>query len=528
MRFSTLAALVVSLWSTDALAVVVQRRGIVAEELDIVNKVLAPDGVSRSTVVANGVFPAPLITGNKGDQFYLNVADKLTDATMRRATSIHWHGLFQAHTVEMDGPAFVTQCPIIPNESFLYNFQVPDQAGTYWYHSHLSTQYCDGLRGPIVIYDPQDPMKHLYDIDDASTVITLADWYHNLSTVLFPNPTKVAPTPDTTTINGLGRWSGASTLTPLAVIKATPGKRHRFRVVSTSCFPSYLFSIDGHNLTVIEADGVTHQPYTVDSLNIYAGQRYSVIVEANQPVANYWIRAIPSTGNTTTANGVNSAILRYTGAPNADPTSASQPVANGTVLNEANLVPYTNPGAPGSPVQGGADVNINLVHAQDPVSHNFTINGVAFIPPSVPILLQILSGASDAASLMPSGSIYSLPPNKTIEISIPGGGNHPFHLHGHTFDVVRVAGSTTYNYVNPPRRDVVSIGAGTDNVTFRFRTDNPGPWFLHCHIDWHLEAGLAVVFAEDAADVKKNDPPGLQYDTLCPLYNKYNPDTQFL
>lgn len=61
------------------------------------------------------------------------------------------------------------------------------------------------------------------------------------------------------------------------------------------------------------------------------------------------------------------------------------------------------------------------------------------------------------------------------------------HLHGHNFDVVRVAGSSTYNYVNPIRRDVVSVGNATDNVTLRFVTNNPGPWFLHCHIDWHLE-----------------------------------------
>ena len=65
---------------------------------------------------------------------------------------------------------------------------------------------------------------------------------------------------------------------------------------------------------------------------------------------------------------------------------------------------------------------------------------------------------------------------------------HPFHLHGHVFDVVRVAGSSTYNYVNPVRRDVINVGNASDNVTFRFTTNNPGPWFLHCHIDWHLEA----------------------------------------
>lgn len=49
----------------------------------------------------------------------------------------------------------------------------------------------------------------------------------------------------------------------------------------------------------------------------------------------------------------------------------------------------------------------------------------------------------------------------------------------HAFDVIRSAGSTNYNYKNPVRRDVVSLGGATDNVTIRFRTDNPGPWILH-------------------------------------------------
>ena len=60
------------------------------------------------------------------------------------------------------------------------------------------------------------------------------------------------------------------------------------------------------------------------------------------------------------------------------------------------------------------------------------------------------------------------------------------HLHGHAFSVVRGAGSSSYNFVDPLVRDVVSIGNAGDNVTIRFFTDNPGPWFLHCHIDWHL------------------------------------------
>jgi iron transport multicopper oxidase len=97
---------------------------------------------------------------------------------------------------------------------------------------------------------------------------------------------------------------------------------------------------------------------------------------------------------------------------------------------------------------------------------------------------------------------------------------HPLHLHGHNFYVVRSAGSESYNYDNPVIRDVVSIGHTGDNVTIRFFTDNYGPWFFHCHIDWHLKmsvilskyaadhtdqctvpSGFAVVFAEDVPEV---------------------------
>ena len=81
----------------------------------------------------------------------------------------HWHGLFQHTTNWADGVSFVTQCPVVPQHSFLYDFHAPGQAGTFWYHSHIATQYCDGLRGPLVIYDPADPYAHMYDVDDGSS-----------------------------------------------------------------------------------------------------------------------------------------------------------------------------------------------------------------------------------------------------------------------------------------------------------------------------------------------------------------------
>ncbi|KAG7439481.1 putative laccase 5 [Guyanagaster necrorhizus] len=480
--------------------------------MQIVNADIAPDGFTRGAVLAGGTFPGPLVKGNMGNRFEINVIDQLTDDTMLRSTSIHWHGIFQTGTPWADGPSFVNQCPIAANHSFLYDFTVPDQAGTFWYHSHLSTQYCDGLRGPMVVYNPSDPHRSRYDVDTEATVITLADWYHTPALAA-----GLVPVFDATLINGKGRYAGGPT-SDLFQLTVVSGLRYRLRLISISCDPNWVFSIDGHNLTIIEADSVNTQPLVVDSLQIFAGQRYSVILNANQKIGNYWMRASPNVGTQGFDAGINSGVVHYVGAASGvDPTSNQ--TTSVIPLVETNLHPLANPGAPGLPQAGGADVSLNLALAFDATNLDFTVNGVSFTPPTAPVLLQILSGASAAQNLLPSGSVYTLPANKVIEISVPAlavGGPH-------TFDVVRSAGSTVYNYANPVRRDVVSTGSGTDNVTIRFTTDNAGPWFLHCHIDWHLEIGLAVVFAEDISSVETMDPP-TAWDQLCPIYDSLTSD----
>ncbi|CAL1709847.1 unnamed protein product [Somion occarium] len=484
-------------------------------DLLVVDAAVSPDGFTRQAVLANGVFPGPLISGKKGDNFKINVVNELTNADMLNTTTIHWHGIFQSGTNWADGPAFVNQCPIASGNSFLYDFSVPNQAGTFWYHSHISTQYCDGLRGPLIIYDPRDPHRHLYDIDNEGTVITLADWLH---TMALKGPQ--FPTPDSTLINGKGRFH-LGPPSELAVITVHRGKRYRFRLVAMSCEPTYTFNIDHHSMNVIEVDGVNHEPVEVDSLQILAGQRYSFVVNADQPVGNYWIRAEPNFGLTGFENGVNTAILRYVGAPPIDPKT--KPNNCSRLLNEVDLHPLEHPGAPGKPFPGGADLALNLDFGfVNSTPASFTVNSVAFVAPTVPVLLQILSGAQSPNDLLPSGSIYTLPSNSVIEISMPGGvigGGHPIHLHGHTFDIVRSVNSSTYNYKNPVRRDVVNIGTTGDNVTIRFETNNPGPWFLHCHIDWHLQAGFAIVLAEAVSLVTTSNPVPESWEMLCPDYD---------
>ncbi|KAI0322955.1 laccase 6 [Amylostereum chailletii] len=485
-------------------------------ELDIGNTDIKPDGFPRSAITVNGIFPGTVITANKGDDMEIVVKNSLTDPSMRRSTSIHWHGLFQARTSAMDGPAFVTQCPIAPNATFTQ--------GTFWYHSHLSTQYCDGLRGALVIYDPDDPLKDMYDVDDESTIITLADWYHTVAPDAQDQFFKShnVPIPDSGLINGVGRFVGGDKV-PYAVINVEHGRRYRLRIISISCRPFYTFSIDGHNMTVIELDGTEHDPVEVQNADIYAAQRISVVLTANQPVGNYWIRSVAGgpTGNPNLDVNLTKAILRYKGANDEEPTT---PIGSGKKLDDAEMHPIAQVG-PGGLDGPAHSIQLNIAQPNPPF---FDINNISYISPTVPVLLQILSGAKNPEDFFPSEQVFTIPPNTIIEVFIPGGGQHPFHRdHGHTFDIVRTSGSTNVNLVNPPRRDVVPVTGG--NTTFRFFSGNPGAWFLHCHIDWHLEAGLAIVFGESPVDNISGPQSQIvpqEWSDLCPDYDALPPEFQ--
>jgi iron transport multicopper oxidase len=203
-------------------------------------------------------------------------------------------------------------------------------------------------------------------------------------------------------------------MSPLAVITVEQGKRYRMRLISMSCDPNFQFSVDGHNLTVIEADGELTEPLVVDQLQISAGQRYSVVLVADKPVDNYWIRNLPSTSFATYEQGTNSAILSYKGACEVEPATVN--IAPKNPLVETNLHALINPGAPGIPEYGKADINLNLQVTN--INGTFYVNNDTFKPPTVPVLLQILSGAQEASQLLPNGSVIVLEANKVVELTL--------------------------------------------------------------------------------------------------------------
>ncbi|KAF8583110.1 multicopper oxidase [Ramaria rubella] len=509
-------------------------------QFEIINANTAPDGFTRNAILVNNQFPGTLIQANKNDTLHINASVLLDNPAMRRSTSIHWHGLFQHKTASEDGPAMVTQCPIAPGHFYTYDIPLRGQSGTFWYHSHLSTQYVDGLRGPLVIYDDEDPNISLYDVDDASTVVTLADWYHGFAPALQAtyfsknNGGGQEPVPDSGLINGAGRFNGGPNV-PLAVVNVTSGLRYRLRVINISAFAQFRFSIERHRMTIIEADGIPHEPLTVDSFNIYVAQRYSIVLTANQPVANYWIRSPMTVSGASNNKNLNTnnifAVLHYAGAPNAEPTTKADGGGGGTLLQEQNLHAINEP-VPGG--NGPADRTIDLDFTKSTDSKGsveWIINGIQYLPPDLPTLLNIIANNFTVESnFTTSEHTFVLNHNDVIDLNIHGSLNgitHPFHLHGHAFHVIKSSDGGASNFVNPPVRDVVGVGGG--GVIIRFQADNPGPWFLHCHIDWHLEAGLAVVFAEAPQDQRTGPDAEIIKNTwldLCPIYKALPPDEQ--
>jgi iron transport multicopper oxidase len=130
----------------------------------------APDGFKRPVIGINGKWPPPPIIANVGEQITVTYVNKLGN----ESSSLHWHGIHQTGTNQMDGAMPATQCPIPPDGRFTYSFKVDQPgtcfrpeiisrsahqiAGSYWWHSH-SGQYPDGIRAPLIVKDPNAPWK---------------------------------------------------------------------------------------------------------------------------------------------------------------------------------------------------------------------------------------------------------------------------------------------------------------------------------------------------------------------------------
>ncbi|KAM0350139.1 hypothetical protein ACHAPU_003303 [Fusarium lateritium] len=484
--------------------------------------IIAPDGYELSTILVNGQFPGPLIEANWGDTVQVTVRNELEE----EGVSMHWHGILQKSSPWEDGVPGVTQCPLPPGSRFTYSW-IADLYGTSWYHSHYSGQVAAGLYGALIIHGPEE--KKNYDIDQGP--IILSDWYHEeyyslVEKIMEPNGGVVFS--DSNLINGKMNFN-CSNVAPgdktrcrnnagISKFRFKRGKTHRLRLINPSSEAMQRFSIDGHTMRVIANDFVAVEPYNTKVVTLGVGQRTDVLVKANGKLDSYWMRSNIST-NCSLARAPNALAAIY--YDNADQKKAPKSQAwdmpdPATCANDDLRITKPLMKLPLPPADKTLEFDIGFYKNESNVTL-WTLGGVAartnYNSPT--LLLSKLGNHSfeHEWNVINTGKAKSV----RVVVNNLSPVAHPMHLHGFNMYVLHEGpGSwdgTIINKHNPQRRDVVQVRANGHLVIQFDAGDNPGVWPFHCHIAWHVSAGLLTQFLTNPDEVKKLRIPNVVAET---------------
>ncbi|KAI6823193.1 Laccase-3 [Hortaea werneckii] len=501
----------------------------------ISNISMSLDGFQRWVLAVEGQYPGPVLEANWGDNVEVTIRNDMPN----NGTSIHWHGVRQLNNNGQDGVPGLTECPIAPGQAHTYKFQVT-QYGSSWYHSHFSSQYGDGVVGPIVFHGPATAN---YDIDLGPLPVT--DWYYDgvmYHASIAEHTNGLPPSADNALINGsmTSIYGGQYTRSTL-----TAGQRHRVRLMNVATDNHFVMSLDGHQMEVIASDFVPIEPFNTTNLFLGIGQRYDVIIHADQAPGSYWFRveAQDSAGCGSNYNNGNiRSIFSYEGHEGETPISTAHDYSQ-RCTDETGLRPHWNSFVPEG--RAGAEfteLTTSQLQAQEndgSITIYWRINGSRLQANwEVPTLEYVRTGNtsypenSNVISLPESGKwtywVIQEVAGDPFNVAVP----HPIHLHGHDFYVLG-AGDDTWsedkvsqlNFNNPTRRDVAMLNTN-GWLALAFVTDNPGAWLMHCHISWHSDEGLAVQFLETPEKIDSYAP---DFDSQCSSwFDYYNGDPQYL
>jgi FtsP/CotA-like multicopper oxidase with cupredoxin domain len=437
----------------------VRRRAIQTGPARDVRLVAAPGevdvgGQPYSTWLYNGQFPGPEIRVKEGERLRVAVENRLPEPT-----TVHWHGIPVPNP--MDGVPGVTQSPIEPGDTFVYDF-IADVAGSYLYHSHVGLQIDRGLIGSLVVEEKTPRAAY-----DREYTVVLDDFLPGPPKPLDAASSRAAPGGRM----GRGMMGGmmgmmGNLVPPYAgllingrppqvppVFETKRGERVRLRLLNPSGATTYRVAIAGHRMTVLSTDGQPVEPLAVDALTIGMGERYDVLVEANNPGA-WTVMAVSVDADLPPAR----AVLKYADAAVASPPIDAFPEG----LRAGRLLDVFDLRAVEASDSRTPDRTIDLTLSGGMMmSTAWTIDGQAY-PDADPI--EIHEGERIRIRMV----------NHSMML-------HPMHLHGHFFrtgDVVK---------------DTVIVPPHMGRASLDFTADNPGDWFFHCHNIYHMESGMARV-----------------------------------
>ncbi|PHT50624.1 Laccase-21 [Capsicum baccatum] len=499
---------------------------------------------SKNILTVNGQFPGPVLYANTGDTLVVNVQN---DGSQN--ITIHWHGVKQPRYPWSDGPEFVTQCPIRPGTNFSQEISLSDEEGTLWWHAHSDWSRAT-VHGALVIR-PANKTNYPFPTPAGEVPLILGEWWKSDVQAIvneFVASGGDANNSDAFLINGQPGDLYPCSRNDTFKLTVEKGKTYMLRMVNAVMNNIMFFSIANHQLTIVGTDGAYVKPFKTNYIAISPGQTMDVLLEANQNLDNYYMaaRAYNSLNGIAFDNTTTTAIIQYRGnytpsalilpnLPNFNDTNASfnftrtfKSLANkqhpvDVPLNittnllftfSMNTLPCQNEscGGPNGDRFAASVNNISFVLPRIDIlgAYYKNVKGVYRDEfPSFPPFNFNFTGDSLPVELQRPDQrtqVHVLEYGTNVEIvlqgtSLLGGIDHPIHLHGYSFYVVgsglgnfdRDKDPLNYNLVDPPLQNTIAI-VRNGWATIRFKADNPGVWFMHCHFDRHVNWGMEMAF----------------------------------
>ncbi|MGM8899015.1 MULTISPECIES: copper resistance system multicopper oxidase [unclassified Psychrobacter] len=498
-------------------------------DLYVSKKPIIVNGKSSMATLINDSLPAPTLKMREGDTVVIRVHNQ-----MNESTSIHWHGLLVPF--EMDGVPGISFDGIPANSTFTYKFTLK-QAGTYWYHSHTGFQEQTGMRGAIVI-EPKGRERHPTQEDH---VILLSDWTHrdphNLLKLLkqradfdnyhLPDFKKllsdIAATDLEAAFDKRKMWnqmrmmptdftdlSGETTFTYLMNGKTTAanwtqlvkaGQPVKLRFINGSAQTIFDVRIPGLKMTVVATDGIDVSPVDIDDFRIGVAETYDVIVTPTKDAHTIFAQNIDRTGYVATtlatkkdARAPIPAMDKVEWLTMADMMGAMGD--KGYDARHANTeYDFKTDMRVDSPRMNLDDPGINLRNIDRQVLNYSQLRSVdehILAEQQKPTReLEIhLTGNMERYIWALDGVMFrdaapvNIKPNERVRITLVNDTmmNHPMHLHGMWSDLRAPDGGFQV------RKHTITVQPA-QKISFDV-TGEVGRWAWHCHLLYHMEAGM--------------------------------------
>jgi FtsP/CotA-like multicopper oxidase with cupredoxin domain len=468
-------------------------------KLNIAEEAWAPDGVKPiRALTVNGGLPGPTLRFRVGDTARITVHNHLGN----EETSVHWHGLLLPNA--QDGVPRLTTPPIKPGESHVFEFPLK-HPGTYWYHSHTGLQEQRGVYGSIVVEPRGGEPVHT----DAEHVLILSDWtrenpYEVMRTLMTGNDWYAIRKGNAQSIAGAAKTGSLteyfqrerSRMAPMDVsdvaydaflvngrrrieLGGKPGQQIRLRVINAAASSYFYLGSSVGAMRVIAADGPAVSPVEIDRLLIGMAETYDILITV--PTFGKWeFRATAQDGSGhASAFFGNGKLTTAQDPPKPDLYSMDDMLAGALEAmdggsgekTERPPAPYRMLRSPSSTALPASAPRraMELRLTGDMERYVWSINGKTAREDSV---IKVTRGEVLRLELV----------NDTMM-------HHPMHLHGHFFRVIDGEDDT-----RAPLKHTIDVPP-MGRRTIEFLADERGDWLFHCHLLYHMHAGMSRVFS---------------------------------